>query len=244
MILLAAPPAAGRDAGDPIHLLWVEGDVGGFSTIESPDGKTTIGLIKYHQHRRGPVLQAVRIARFRDGSSDEDRVEARVGSTLQTLRGRSIIRNAAGVSTVDITVDVVRGHITGFSGVGDERQDYDEHVDLTPGTYWGPLVFIVVKNFDQNATEERLVFRTVVPTPKPRVLDMELVRQGRTVVRRVGESLDGVGFLLRPTMGPILDPIIHAFAPETHFIVIPGSPPALARFEGPRNYQGQRIRVE
>jgi len=33
-------------------------------------------------------------------------------------------------------------------------------------------------------------------------------------------------------------------APETHFIVTPGSPPALARFGGPRNYAGQQIRIE
>jgi len=241
---LAARPAAGREPGDPIRLAWVEGDVAGLSSIRSPDGKVVIGSINYHQRRRGQTLHAVRIARFRDGSSDEDRVEARVGETLQTVRGRSIIRNTAGVATVDITVDVAAGHITGFSGLGKDRQNYDEHVDLTPGTYWGPLVFMVIKNFDLNATDERLVFRTVVATPKPRVLDMELLRQGKTVVRRVGESIDGVNFLLRPTVNFLIDPIIQAIAPETTFVVAPGAPPALARFEGPRNYERQKIRIE
>jgi len=171
-------------------------------------------------------------------------VEARVGETLQTLRGRSIIRNAAGVVTVDIRVDVAKGHITGFSGVGTERQNYDEHVELTPGTYWGPLVFMVIKNFDLNATDGKLVFRTVVATPKPRVLDMELLRQGKTVLRRVGDRIDGVNFLLRPTVNPIIDPIIQAIAPETTFVIEPGAPPCLARFDGPRNYAGQKIRIE
>jgi hypothetical protein len=243
-MVLAARTVAARDAGDPIRLAWVEGDVAGLSSIRSPDGSAIIGSINYHQRRRGQVLQAVRIARFRDGSSDEDRVEARVGETLQTLRGRSIIRNAAGVATVDISVDVAAGHITGFSGVGTERQNYDEHVDLTPGTYWGPLVFMVIKNFDLNATDGRLIFRTVVATPKPRVLDMELVRHGKTVVRRVGERIDGVNFLLRPTINPIIDPLIQAIAPETTFVVQPGAPPGLARFEGPRNYTRQMIRIE
>jgi hypothetical protein len=243
-MVLAARSVAARDAGDPIRLAWIEGDVAGLSSIRSPDGKVVIGSINYHQRRRGQTLHAVRVARFRDGSSDEDQVEARVGETLQTVRGRSIIRNTAGVATVDITVDVAAGHITGFSGLGKERQDYDEHVALTPGTYWGPLVFMVIKNFDLNATDERLVFRTVVATPKPRVLDMEVVRQGKTVVRRVGERIDGVTFLLRPTVNFIIDPIIQAIAPETKFIIEPGAPPALARFEGPRNYERQKIRIE
>ena len=85
-----------------------------------------------------------------------------------------------------MTIDVAGGRITGFSGLGDERQTYDERVELPPGTYWGPLIFIVIKNFEQNAADGRLVFRTVVATPKPRVFDMELLRQdGSTLgVRR------------------------------------------------------------
>ncbi len=243
-LVLATRPVAARDPKDPIRLAWVEGDVAGLSTIRSPDGKTIIGSINYHQHRRGQTLHIVRVARFRDGSSDEDRVEARAGKILETVRGRSIIRNTAGVATVDITIDIAGGHITGFSGLGKDRKDYDEHVSLTPGTYFGPLVFMVIKNFDGNATDDRLVYRTVVATPKPRVLDMELLRQGRTVVSRVGEKIDGVDFLMRPTVNFIVDPIIQAIAPETKFVVEPGAPPALARFEGPRNYARQKIRIE
>jgi len=242
--LLGATPAAGRDAGEPIQMMWIEGDVAGLSTIRGPDGKAVIGSVNYHQHREGQLLHAVRIARFRDGSSDEDRVDARVGTTLQTLRGRSIIRNTAGVATVDINIDVEHGHITGFSGLGDERKEYDEHVELTPGTYWGPLIFMVIKNFERNATDGRLVFRAVVATPKPRVLDMEVLKKGKTAVQRVGEKINGVRFLLRPTVNPIIDPLIHAIAPETTFIIAPGSPPAMARFEGPRNYERQMIRIE
>ena len=241
---LAAHPAAGRDAGDPIRLAWIEGDVAGMTSILSPDGTSTIGFVDYHQRRRGDVLEAVRIARFSDGSSDEDRVEARIGETLRTLRGRSIIRNAKAVATVDITIDVAGGRITGFSGLGDERQTYDESVDLPPGTYWGPLIFIVIKNFEQNADDGRLVFRTVVATPKPRVFDLELLRQETTTVRLPGGKIDVVRFALRPTVNWLIDPIIRMFAPDTTFFVKPGMPPGLARFDGPRNFAAQKIRIE
>ena len=241
---VAASPAAGRDAGDPIRLAWVEGDVAGMTSILSPDGKSTIGFVDYRQRRRGDVLEAVRVARFRDGSSDEDRVEARLGRTLQTLRGRSVIRNAKGIATVDITIDVAGGRITGFSGLGDKRQTYDDRVELPPGTYWGPLIFIVIKNFEQNATDGRLVFRTVVATPKPRVIDFEILRQEQSSIRRRGGKIDVVRFALRPTVNWLIDPIIRMFAPETNFLVQPGAPPGLARFDGPRNYADQKIRIQ
>ncbi|HEX7410158.1 MAG TPA: hypothetical protein VF515_21260 [Candidatus Binatia bacterium] len=236
--------AAHRDPGDPIQLMWVEGDVAGMTSILSVDGTSTIGFVDYHQRRRGDVLEAVRIARFNDGSTDEDRVEARIGKTLQTIRGRSIIRNAKGVRTVDITIDVAGGRITGFSGLGEKRETYDERVELPPGTYWGPLIFIVIKNFEQNAVDGRLVFRTVVPTPKPRVLDMELLRQEETTVRRPGGKIDVVRFALRPTVNWLIDPVLHMLTPETNFFVKPGAPPGLARFQGPRNFAGQKIRIE
>ena len=122
--------AAHRDAGDPIQLMWAEGDVAGMTAILSADGTSTIGFVDYHQRRRGDVLETVRIARFNDGSTDEDQVEARIGKTLQTIRGRSIIRNTKGVPTVDIAIDVAGGRITGFSGLGEKRETYDERVEL------------------------------------------------------------------------------------------------------------------
>jgi hypothetical protein len=50
--------------------------------------------------------------------------------------------------------------------------------------------------------------------------------------------------MMRPTVNPILNPIVHMIAPETHFYLTRTQPPAVARFEGPRNYAGQAIRLE
>jgi hypothetical protein len=246
VILLVAPGprATARENDDPIRLAWMEGDMAGMTPILSADGRKQIGFIDYHQHRRGDRLEVVRVARFADGSSDEDQVEARVGKTLEALRGRSIIRDKRGTPTVDITIDVAKGRITGFSGVGKDREEYDEKVDLRPGTYWGPLIFIVVKNFEQNSADGKLVFTTVAPTPKPRVIDMELTREGNGAVTRPGGRIDVVRFTMKPTINWLIDPIIQRIAPETRFFVAPGKPPALARFEGPRNYAGQEIRLE
>jgi hypothetical protein len=243
-VFLVARLAGADDAGTPIKLSWIEGDVSGFSSILPPEGATPIGYIDYHQRRRGDVLEATRIARYKDGSSDEDTAHARVGTTLRSLRGRSIIRNTRGVATVDISIDVEGGHITGFSGLGKDRKVYDERVALPEGTYWGPLIFTVIKNFDANAVEDRLVFRTVVPTPKPRVIDMELLRKEKTTVRRSGASITAVHFVLRPTVNWLIDPIIRMFAPDSNFFVQPGAPPALVQFAGPRNYAKQKVRIE
>ena len=242
-LLTVACEASAREAGDPIQLVWTEGDLAGLTRILSSDGKA-IGSIEYHQHRRGDVLEAIRVARFNDGSSDEDRVEARVGKTLEAIRGRSIIRDVHAIPVLDLTIDVAAGRITGFSGVGKERETYDQHTTLPAGTYWGPLIATVVKNFDTNASDDRLIFRTVIATPQPRVLDMELVREGQTSLSRPGDRLHVVRLALRPTINFLIDPVVQRLAPTTEFFVQPGTPPAVARFAGPRNYAGQKILIE
>jgi hypothetical protein len=239
VLVLGARPVGAREAGSGITLAWTEGDVAGQTAIADENGKT-VGVVLYRQRLRGDVLECTRVSRFQDGSSDEDTAVARVNRTLIALRGRSIIRNQQGKPIVDLTIDVAGGRITGFYDDG-SRHQVDERTTLEPDTYWGPLIFMVVKNFEANADDDRVVFKTIAPTPKPRVLTMELVHTGRTRIRRMGDDVSVERFTLRPTFGWLVDPIIHRMVPSTEFLIEAGAPPSLARYAGPRNYDGQEI---
>jgi hypothetical protein len=238
-----APVAAFASPGDPVRLVWDEGDVAGVSTIYDSE-RREIGYIDYRQQRRGDRLTSVRVARFRDGSSDEDTAEARINGVLEAVSGRSIIRNERGEVTVDVAIDVAAGRITAAWGTGADRQTTDERITLPKGTYWGPLIFIVLKNFEANASDGRVVFRTVVPTPRPRVLEMALTRRHAEILERIGMHLQAERFDLTPTLHWALDPIVRLIAPEAAFWMAPGAPPSLARFRGPRNYARQGILIE
>lgn len=223
----------------------MEGDVAGMTSVFAADGSEVIGFVEYRQRRTGDLLETRRVTRFRDGSSDEDHAVARVvDGALEGLHGRAIIRDAAGEDLVDWHIDVPGGRVHGFVVDGDERQHFDERVDLPAATYWGPLIFIVLKNFEQNAVDGRLIFRTVAPTPMPRAIDLELVREGAALVTRTGGELDTVRFTLRPSIHWLINPIIQRIAPTSEFFVQSSAPPALARFVGPRNYGGQKVVIE
>ena len=233
-----------RAPGDAIRLAWREGDVAGHTAILAPaDGATTIGVVEYQQHVDGDVLEATRVSRFADGSADEDVATARIAGVLEAMAGRSIVRAPNGRPVVDVRIDVRGGRLTGFFEDGGRRREVDETVALPPGTYWGPLVFLVVKNFAANATDGRVRFQTVVPTPQPRVLTMELVRHGVRRLTRMGTTLDVEEYQLRPTLGWLVDPIVQRLVPTTTFLVEPTRPPSLAEYAGPRNYTGQEIRL-
>ncbi len=235
--------AEARAPGDAIRLVWREGDVAGHTAILAPGDAATIGIVEYHQRIDGDVLEATRVSRFADGSADEDVATARIDGVLEAIGGRSIVRAPDGRAVVDVRIDVPRGRLTGFFEDAGGRHDVDETVALPPGTYWGPLVFLVVKNFAANAADGRVRFRTVVPTPRPRVLTMELVRQGARRLTRMGTAVDVEEYRLRPTLGWLVDPIVQRLVPTTTFLVEPTRPPSLAEYAGPRNYTGQEIRL-
>src|SRR5207247_730123 len=170
-LLVLPAAAAARSAGDPIRLVWDEGDVAGTSTIYGPDGGEPIGFIEYRQTRHGDRLSSARIAHFRDGSSDEDSADARVDGTLEALAGRTIISDADGVPALDLTLDVPGGEPA----------------------------------------------------------------RARLATRR---------FELGPTIHWTVDPLRRLVLPRATFWMLPGEPPALARFTGPRNYAREAIVIQ
>jgi len=242
--LLGVASTAAADPTPPITLQYVEGDLAGSTTIWSEDGKRVMGFIEYRQHRQNDRLHITRTAHFRDGSSDEDEADVWVGSHLESIAGRSIIRDTRGKPIVDLKINVPGKRITGFYLDDGKREKVDEAADIGPGTYWGPLFNIVLKDFAANATRDSLVFQSILPTPRPRVIDMELTRAGTATVRRTGGSIAVTRYTLLPTVNFLIDPILQRFAPKTEFFMDSGKPPALVRFAGPRNYAGHPMRLE
>jgi hypothetical protein len=241
-VLGGASETRARDAGDPIVLHYEEGDVMGLQTVFAEGGERAIGTVEYRQRREGNLLSTLRIGRFADGSSDEDLAIARiVNGRLEALRGHQIMRDPAGKVTVEVSIDVERDRVRAEWGPPGERESMDESVELPAGTYWGPLVFIVLKNFEANAENDRLAFHTVAPTPRPRMLDLELVQGGAETLERPGLTLATEHYRLRPALHWIIDPILAVLVPDTSFWTLPGEPPGLALFKGPRNYGRERI---
>jgi hypothetical protein len=243
--MLGAANALAASPTPPIALAYVEGDAAGTTAIWSEDGKRVLGIIEYVQHRERDRLHVKRVARFRDGSSDEDEAEVRVGDRLESVSGRSIIRDTRGKSVVDLRIDVAGKRITGFYLDDGKREAVDDEADIGPGTYWGPLINLALKNFDANAKDGKLVFQAVAPTPKPRVIDMELARVGpATITRIAGGKVATTRFTMLPTVNFLVDPILRRFVPKTEFFLDASKPPILVRFAGPRNYAGQLMRLE
>ena len=245
LILITAAAASARSSDEPIRLEWEEGEVAGTTLIYEPGGDEPIGTVEYQQTRQGDRLKTRRVSHFRDGSSDEDVAEARVDGMLEAISGRTIIRDEKGEIVVRMSIDVAAQRLKAeWRDEDGERHTMDEEADLPKSTYWGPLVHIVLKNFDANEERGRVVFHTVAPTPQPRAIDMEFRRGGVEKVERPGMTFEARRFALSPTIHWIVDPLVRRIAPRVSFWMSATKPPMLGQFVGPRNYSGQRIRIQ
>jgi hypothetical protein len=103
------------------------------------------------------------------------------------------------------------------------------------------------RSFKPKKCEKPLPARSLGVFALPQIIAPETLHylaQGNSVVVRPGGKLDVEKFAMRPTINWLVDPIIQRLVPTTEFYVRTGEPPALARYEGPRNYAGQEIRLE
>jgi hypothetical protein len=155
-----------------------------------------------------------------------------------------VIRDTKGRPTLDFKIDVAGKRVTGFYTDDGKRHEVDDEFDIGPGTYWGPLFAIALRNFEANADGDALVFSTIAATPKPRALDMRFTRAGAVKLTRTGGAVATTRFTLLPTVNFLIDPILKRFVPETNFYVDDGKPPTIVRFVGPRNYAGQTMRLD
>ena len=226
VVVLLATPVVARSPGDPVRLTWMEGDIAGMSTIYDPTGDTPIGSVEYHQRRRGDTLSTVSKRYSQEIQTPEN------GYGLDWLTRQRANRLIGITNGVDCEV-------------WDPQTDaeipahYSTNFQTAAGTF--TLVFLVLKNFDANAEDGRVVFRTVAPIPRPMVINMELRRVQKAAVDRLGTHFDTVQYELRPTIHWSVDPIVHMVAPTARFWLVGGEPPALARFSGPRNFGRQGI---
>ena len=83
-----------------------------------------------------------------------------------------------------------------------ERQTYDEKVNLPAGTYWGPLIFIVVKNFDQNASDGQLA-----PTVEDKVALATMANAEFGHFKQLRDHLVARGADPVEAMAPFMEPL-------------------------------------
>ncbi len=235
-VLLAPIPLL----AEQVPVRYTEGLLHGFLSLLSVDGKR-IADGESSQTVKGERVSSHLTFRFKDGSLYEETTEFSEHGVFRLLSDRVIERGPSFSHPTDTVLDASTGQITvrytdknGQQGVLSERQDLP--ADVANG-----LLLTLLKDIEPSTPKTTVSM--VVATPKPRLVNLEIVPQGREEIRSGSISHQTVRYDVKVKIlgvAGIVAPLIGKQPPDMHVWILSGAAPAFVKFEGPL-YQGGPI---
>lgn len=227
----------------PIPVRLIEGNFRGFLVLRSLDG-TAIAHGEMSQKPTGKFVECRTILKFKDGSLyDESATYSQEG--VFRLEGYQLVQRGPSCPTLEISFDRESGRYQARSQAAkDDEIEVAEGAFEMPADLYNGMALILLKNLpgDDGATARMAVF-----TPEPRLVEMELSREGEDEVLLGGNPMKTVRSLVKLKIGGLSGVIatwIGKSPPDLRYWLVSGEVPAFARFEGAMFLNGPVWRLE
>jgi hypothetical protein len=227
----------------PVRVRFTEGTTRGFLAIRTPQGDR-IGHGELTQKPRGDEIDNRLLLQFKDGSV-YDEVTTYSQRGVFRLEAYRLTQRGPSFPGAEISFDRKTGR---YRAKTRERGGAPEDVASgeleMPADLYNGMALLLVKNLPPGevATGQLAVF-----TPKPRLLKMELHREGEDRVAFAGAAKQATRYLVNLEIGGIAGLIasfIGKTPPDLRYWLVLGEVPAFARFEGAMFLNGPVWRVE
>ena len=231
-VLLCAGSIFSADAvGAPVRVRYKEGLTHGFLVLSTLD-EHRIAVGDLAEVVRGNRVTIHLVYHFYDGSlQDETTVFSQRGN-FRLISYHLIQKGPSFKQSSDLSIDMSSGQVTvkykddkGEEKVENERMKLPQ--DLANG-----LVLTLLKNI--GADPPPLEVSMVVTTPKPRLVKLEIRRQGVANFSLAGSKRDAVDFVIKVNIGGVaglLAPVLGKQPPDAHVWIIEGDAPTFVKSE-------------
>lgn len=242
LILIALLCATVLDAA-PVRVRLPEGTTRGFLAIRTPQGDR-IGHGELTQKPRGDEIDSRLLLQFKDGSvHDEATTYSQRG--VFRLEAYRLTQRGPAFPGAEISFDRKSGR---YQAKTRERAGAREEVASgeleMPADLYNGMTLLLLKNLPpgEGTTAHLAAF-----TPKPRLLRMELRREGEDRVAFGGAAKQAARHLVNLEIGGVTGLVasfIGKTPPDLRYWLVLGEVPAFVRFEGAMFLNGPVWRVE
>ncbi len=231
-------------AATAVPVRFVEGASRGFLLLCTVNGDLVAQGDLFQVVRSGEVDSRM-IFRFKDGSVFDETVWFTQRNVFTMQKYHLVQRGPTFMEDSEITMEratrkyrvKTRAHKDGKEAV------LDGTLDLPPDAYNG-MILTVAKNLRPGASE---TVYSVVFTPKPRLIQLELKPAGKQTVL-VGElAKTATHYVLKPQLRiwlRLFATLLGRLPPDYHAWILADEVPAFVRFEGPLFTGGPVFRIE
>lgn len=226
----------------PVPVRFTEGMVRGFLVL-SDTGGSRIASGDFLQTSRGGEIKTRTVLHFKDGSLHD---ETAVFTQQRNFVMRSyhlVQKGPAFDDDMNITLERATGkyRIKVKPHKGGGEKVLNGKLDLPLDVYNG-MVPIVAKNLKGAQKTVHIVGFS----PKPRVLELEMIPSGEEGVMIGDLKKTALHYVLKPKLGMLKLPatLLGKMPPDNHLWIITADVPAFVKFQGPLATEGPIWRIE
>jgi hypothetical protein len=177
----------------------VEGVTRGLLTVQSTDG-TLIGQGDLTQLVRGGRAESRMVLRLHDGSLYDEEVVFTQDRVFSLVRYKLTQRGPSFPESLQVSLDGKTGEYEVRARKEDEDSEYSGRLDLPPDIANGMFIMLVRNLGDRLSAS----VHTVAWTPKPRIIQVDIVRAGSDQARVAQETRATRRYELRPKLGVLM----------------------------------------
>lgn len=184
------------------------GDLHGFPSMSDASGRV-IATGEVRQQRRGRRLDVRATWRFRDGLVAEERDELEIGERL-VQRRFSWVERRGRAEQRRFEVDLETGRALAITFAGGARHRDEARLDLPQGgafAGYGTALAASALPLDREGSKAELAF--VAFAPGPRVVTLEVRREGEERIAAAGRAIPCVRYTLHPVLPFAIRLFVH-----------------------------------
>jgi hypothetical protein len=226
----------------PVH--YREGVSHGFLVVRMQDGKSIADGESIQVARGDRVTDRVRF-KFKDGSIYEETTVFSQRGTFRLLSNHVVQKGPLFKRAMETSIDAASGQITvRYTDDDSKEKVLTEHLELPPDVANG-LLFTLVKNVQPSVPKTTVSY--VAVTPKPRLVNLEIIPQGREPFSIGSYTHKAVRYVVKVKIGGIAGAMAHLVGkqpPDTQTWVLADGAPAFIRSDGPLSGDSPVLRIE
>jgi hypothetical protein len=229
---------------DQVPVRHVEGLMHGFLVLRTLDGKP-LADGEMTQVAEGDRVKSRLTFRFKDGSVYDDTTIFSQRGTFRLLSDHLVQRGPSFKQPMETSVEATSGQVkVRYKDQDGNEKVVDERRELPPDVANG-LLFSLVKHIKPNVPQTTVSM--VATTPKPRVVKLEIVPEGKKAIASGNTKHETVRYVVKVKIGGVaglVAPLLGKQPPDIHVWVLTGDAPAFVKLEGPLYAGGPVWRIE
>jgi hypothetical protein len=208
-----------------VRVHHLEGLVHGFLALRD-QADHIIARGELVQTSTGPRVTSRLSFYFRDGSRYDETAVFSQKAAFRLIQDRLQERGPSFPRTLDMTIDMSKGHIhVDYSDDGKQKAA-DKQIDLPPDLANG-LIPVLLKNVDRDRPPQSLPF--IVATPEPQLIHLEIEAARPERFSKDDDRRLVTEYVLKPDIGGVkgfLAPLVGKQPPDARVWVLGGDAPA------------------